>query len=135
MGIKDDIGDPAFNGGMLHDASDLGDKGTSSSNGFIPDWIPAFKQDIHGLILVSGDCHASVAEKLAEIEEIFSVRGHDATIHEVIRIVGDVRPGKEKGHEQYVLYLPSKTLLNANLSLQLWLSRRHLAARSPRCRQ
>lgn len=102
LGIKDDIGDTAFTGGMLADASNLGDQGTGSSPAtFVPDWIPAFKQDIHGMILISGDCHVSVAETLAEIEQIFWVGAHNAIIHEVLRIVGDVRPGRETGHEHF----------------------------------
>ena len=105
MGIKDNIGDSAFSGGMLKDAKDLGDPGTATAD--TPDWVPAFKQGVDGMILVSGESHQTVADKLAEIEKIFLVGSHDATIHEALRIVGDVRPGKEKGHEQFVslLYL------------------------------
>ena len=97
MGINDKIGDSAFEGGMLQDSGkNLGDPGTtSSSNEFTPDWVPAFKKNIDGMILVSGSHHETVARKLESIEKIFG-----QTIHEVIRIVGDVRPGKEKGHEQ-----------------------------------
>ena len=102
LGIQDDIGDTAFNGGMRADAENLGDLGTTVSGGFEPDWIPAFKQAIHGIIIVSGDCHETVAEKLEDVEDIFSIGRHDALMHEVLRIVGDVRPGKEKGHEQFV---------------------------------
>ena len=108
LGINDgNIGDNFFLEGMLQDSAALGDQGTTSSgNTFSPDWVPAFKQDIHGVVLISGDCHSTVAETLAEVEKIFLVGSHNATIHEVIRIVGDVRPGKEAGHEQFVsLYL------------------------------
>lgn len=115
MGINDEIGDRAFDGGMLADAQNLGDLGSTSSSAFTPDWVPAFKQDIHGMILVSGDSHPSVAKKLREVERIFSVRTHRPIIHEVIRIVGDVRPGEEKGHEQYVLRRSSQDLLAANV--------------------
>ena len=87
---------------MLLDAEILGDPGQKLSNGFDPDWIPAFKQDIHGVILVSGDSHASVALKIAEVGKIFCFGTHNATVHEVLSLVGDVRPGKEKGHEQFV---------------------------------
>ena len=114
MGINDPIGDPVFEKGMLADAPNLGDQGTKSASGVVdpnnPDWIPAFKQDIDGMIMVAGDCHATVTEKLAEIEKTFLVGGPNATIHEVIRIVGDVRPGAEKGHEQFALRLPSHSL-------------------------
>ncbi|KAK4695719.1 hypothetical protein P7C71_g2086, partial [Lecanoromycetidae sp. Uapishka_2] len=48
MGINDEINDSAFDGGMLKDAQNLGDQGTTSSSGtFSPDWDPAFKKDIH----------------------------------------------------------------------------------------
>lgn len=103
MGIKDEIGDSAFDAGMLAGAEALGDKGTTSASGeFNPNWVPAFKHDIHGVILITGDSHKTVHEKLAQIEHIFHVRAHNALIHEVYRTVGDVRPGKEKGHEQFV---------------------------------
>ena len=86
---------------MLKDAKDnLGDPLTTTDG--TPDWVPAFKHGVDGMILVSGDCRPTVAEKLAEVERIFLVGAPTATIHEAIRIVGDVRPGKEKGHEQFV---------------------------------
>ena len=102
MGLKDDIGDTAFAGGMLKDAPDLGDPGTTATAD-TPDWVPAFKQGVDGMILVSGESHQTVADKLAEVEKIFCVGAHCATIHEALRIVGDVRPGSEKGHEQFVV--------------------------------
>ena len=88
---------------MLADAKDLGDPGTMTPSGdLIPDWFPAFKQDIHGVILISGDSHPTVEERLRDISKIFSVGAHNATIHEVTKIVGDVRPGDQKAHEQSV---------------------------------
>jgi hypothetical protein len=107
MNIRDEIGDPVFNAGMVADAKNLGDQGTTDSAGkFVPDWIDEFKQEsqeIHGVILVTGDCHATVEEKLVEIKEIFLVEDEqNATIHEVISIVGDVRPGDFSAHEQFV---------------------------------
>lgn len=109
MGITDDIGDDAFNKGMLADAPTLGDQGTTLPSGeFDPDWIPAFKQDIHGLILISGESQVSVDRRRLEIERIFRVRTHSPTIHKVIRIIGDVRPGELKGHEQCVWRLSSQ---------------------------
>ena len=116
MGITDEIGDAAFDTGMLAGAKDLGDIGTSPSNGqFDPDWIPAFKQEIDGLILITGDCYATVAEKLAEIEKILLVQARNPIIHEVIRLVGDIRSGKEKGHEQFVSHLPLSNLSNTDM--------------------
>lgn len=103
IGIKDEIGDKVFEAGMLSDAQNLGDKGTTSSDGkFNPDWDPAFKDGkIDGLIILSGDCHVTVKEDLKKIRELFLVGTKDALIHDVITIVGDVRPGKEKGHEHF----------------------------------
>ena len=101
LGIDDsDIGDTAFLKGMLRDAAFLGDPVRGADK--TPDWVPAFRYGVDGLILVSGECHQTVAEKLAEVERIFLVGSPCATIHEAIRIVGDVRPGCEKGHEQFV---------------------------------
>ena len=101
LGIDDSsIGDSAFLKGMLADAPNLGDhvRGTEKT----PDWVPAFKHGVDGMILVSGESHQTVAEKLFEVERIFSVGSPCATVHEAIRIVGNVRPGAEKGHEQFV---------------------------------
>jgi hypothetical protein len=102
MGITDDIGDSVFNGGMLADAENLGDKGTKSSGPFDPQWLDEYKEEIHGVILVTGDCHQTVKGKLEEIKDIFSVGEGDATVHEVLSVVGDVRPGKLSAHEQFV---------------------------------
>lgn len=102
IGIQDAIGDKVFEAGMLADAKNLGDKGYTSSDGtFHPHWDPAFKGgNIDGLVIISGDCHATAREELKRIEKLFFVGTKDALIHNVITIVGDVRPGKEKGHEQ-----------------------------------
>ncbi|KAL9100162.1 MAG: hypothetical protein Q9163_004427 [Psora crenata] len=101
MEITDDIGDTAFNAGMLADAQRLGDPGSTSSGSFNPDWIPAFKNDVHGVVIVSGDCRHRVAKQLRRIKDIFGAGTHNASIHEVLQLVGDVRPGKEKGHEHF----------------------------------
>ena len=90
---KGTVGDPAFNNGMLADAYNLGDQ--------ISNWTPEFK-DVDGLIMITGDCHSTVVTRLAEIETIFLVGETGATIHQVLSIVGDVREGRESGHEQFV---------------------------------
>lgn len=92
IGINDKIGDDPFEAGMLAGASALGDKGTTSASGFDPAWVPAFKQEIHGVILVTGDCHSTTHEKLDEIKKIFKVDTPAASIHKLIDIDGDVRP-------------------------------------------
>lgn len=111
MGINDEIGDSVFNGGMLADAQHLGDQGSSVSGKFDPDWIPEFKQEIHGLIMITAESRATVDKKLAMAKKIFSAGEKDATMHEVLSLVGDVRPGAQSGHEQSVarvlLHIPS----------------------------
>jgi hypothetical protein len=103
---KDTIGDPVFTGGMLADASNLGDQ--------VSNWTHEFKKDIHGLIMITGDCHSTVEEKLAEIKKIFLVGETNATIHQVLSVVGDVRKGHESGHEQFVWGHLSRNLLTAD---------------------
>lgn len=95
---------------MLADAKNLGDKATSTSGTFDPDQVPEFKQEIHGLILVTGESRATVEARLADIKKIFLVREESATIHEVLTLVGDVRPGDEAGHEQFVSRISSQSM-------------------------
>ncbi|KAL6720877.1 dye-decolorizing heme-containing peroxidase [Lecanora helva] len=102
IGVKDKINDNPFDAGMQAGAKDLGDPGSTSSSGtFSPSWDPEFKKEIHGVLLITGDSHATVHEKLAEVGKIFCLGAHNATIHEIKRAVGDVRPGAEKGHEHF----------------------------------
>lgn len=106
MGITDDIGDAAFNNGQLADAQSLGDKGSvDASKTFVPaDWLDAFRHPVHGVIILSGPSHLSVKAMLRNVEQIFRVNSHHASIKIVLDVVGDVRPGKEKGHEQSVSF-------------------------------
>jgi len=101
--MLDEINDDPYDAGMLAGAQQLGDKGTTSPSGtFTPDWLPAFKAEtIDGLVIISGDCHATVQEELKRIEEIFLVGTHNPAIKGVFTVVGDVRPGAEKGHEHF----------------------------------
>jgi hypothetical protein len=101
---------------MLADASNLGDPGSPSFSGvFVPStWITEFKQEIHGLILITGDCHATVDGRLADIEKIFLAGEENATIHEVLTLVGDVRPGDQSAHEQFVSRLPTQKISSAD---------------------
>jgi hypothetical protein len=102
MGVDDSplTQDPNFLSGQQADAQALGDPGTVTGSNFVPNWDPAFLQDIHGVILVSGDSHRSVNKALEEAKAAFGVFTSDPSIKEVTSIVGDVRPGKESGHEQ-----------------------------------
>lgn len=103
LGINDKTGDDAFEAGMLAGAETLGDPGTKPTpTTFDPKWDPAFKKDIHGVILITGDHRDTVRAKLAEIKKILP------TAQEVKSVIGDVRQGKDedgldqKGHEQSV---------------------------------
>ncbi|KAF8742316.1 hypothetical protein AX14_005186 [Amanita brunnescens Koide BX004] len=102
LGISDkNLADAAFFAGQKVDAETLGDKGTGTGKTFEPDWLPQFKQDIHGLIIFSGDCHATVDDKLNQVLNIFGFGTNESSVTEVFRITGDVRPGKEAGHEHF----------------------------------
>ena len=81
--------------GQKQDAAFLGDP--LLADGKTPNWDSHFLQDLHGVILISGDSHGTTDKKKAEIDQIFG-----PSIKEIITIRGDVRPGAEDGHEQYV---------------------------------
>ncbi|KAF9466754.1 hypothetical protein BDZ94DRAFT_1280704 [Collybia nuda] len=102
MGVDDStLDDTDFQNGQRADAFNLRDNGTGGQNDFVPDWDPAFMQDIHALIFVSGDSHKSVNKKMQQVKDIFGVGSTKTSIKEVKTIVGDVRPGKEAGHEHF----------------------------------
>lgn len=97
LGIDDSSVAPAtdpFIIGQEQDSINLGDP--RSADGKTPDWAPAFLQPLHGVILISGDCHGTTNKKKAEIDRIFR-----SSIKEVTTIRGDVRPGAEDGHEHF----------------------------------
>ena len=58
-------------------------------------WDAAFKQEIHGALLVTGDTRDTVNSKLSDVKNILTT-----TIKEVQTLNGDVRPGDQAGHEQ-----------------------------------
>nr|WAW38307.1 DyP-type peroxidase [Cyanosporus caesius] len=101
IGVTDDIGDVAFNRGQFADAGKLGDQGQTVDGTFQPNWVPAFKNPVHGVILVSGSSRLVVEVTVRQIETILKFRCVDATVHEVLRVVADVRPGDQKGHEHF----------------------------------
>ena len=125
MGITESLGDTDFEQGQLADAEKLGDTGKSEANGFDPDWLPAFKNAIDGIILVgtslflfllvvsfqgkvAGECQASVAEGISKVEHVLGT-----SISKVLKVEANVRPGKEKGHEHFVSYL--STFLDSDI--------------------
>ena len=94
---------------MKQDAQSLGDNGVQTDKGFQPDWDPAFLQEIHGIGLITGDTRETVSDKLATVKDILS-----DTVKEIATLSGDVRPGDQAGHEQYVqTCVVSQTVLTA----------------------
>jgi hypothetical protein len=85
--------DPFIIGQEQDALNTLGDP--KSADGKTPDWDPHFLQDLHGVILISGDSHGTTDKKKAEIDHIFG-----SSIKTIITLRGDVRPGDEAGHEQ-----------------------------------
>lgn len=52
------------------------------------------------MLLVAGDSFETVSSKLEDVRRIFNGDGGEEVVKEVATLAGDVRPGKEKGHEQ-----------------------------------
>lgn len=52
------------------------------------------------MLLVAGDSFETVSSKLEDVKRIFNGDGGEEVVKEVATLAGDVRPGKEKGHEQ-----------------------------------
>ncbi|KAK7678568.1 hypothetical protein QCA50_018440 [Cerrena zonata] len=96
IGINDHIGDSLFENGQLADAQALNDKGTIKDNKFTPDWLPVFKNGIHGVFVIASDSQSSIEAKITEIKSKLGT-----TIHEVFRVNGNVRPKEEAGHEHF----------------------------------
>jgi len=102
LDITEDLRDEFFTKGQLADASasfergGLGDPGTVTGETTDPAWEPAFKQTIHGCILITGDCKHTISERLLELETILL-----GTFKTVTQVDGNVRPGAEAGHEHF----------------------------------
>ncbi|KAI1367925.1 hypothetical protein F5Y08DRAFT_336199 [Xylaria arbuscula] len=93
LGITDDIGDAFFKNGMLADAAALGDD--------LNEWDADFKKEIHGVFSITANSTIVLERTLDHIKKIFRFGHKDATIEEVTRLRGQVRPGKESGHEHF----------------------------------
>jgi hypothetical protein len=94
LGINDDIKDDAFKLGQQKDAGTLGDK--------LETWDPAFKNEIDGVILVAASHQHVLNRGWDKVKHIFHCGQKDASIEVVKELDGKLRPGAEKGHEQYV---------------------------------
>ncbi|KAI5119113.1 hypothetical protein M0805_007860 [Coniferiporia weirii] len=96
LGITDDLNDAAFDGGQFNNAKALGDGTIDSSGNFDSGWLPAFKSEIDGVILIAGDSQITLNEGTNKVEHILGT-----STKEVLKVNGNVRPGKEKGHEHF----------------------------------
>jgi len=102
LGIDDDLIDPIFSAGQLADASKnfaadgLSDPGVVTGVHTDPAWEPAFKQVIHGCILITGDSEETVCERERQLDLILL-----DTIKHLERVKGAVRPGSQAGHEHF----------------------------------
>ena len=99
---------------MLQGAKQLGDD--------VDKWLPEFKNDIHGVILVTGGQQSAVDDKLNAIKSVFNLNtGKDSSISQGISITGDVRTADgQKGHEQSVISLVLQIVADSHV--QLWVS-------------
>lgn len=96
LGITESTGDPDFEAGQLAHAKNLGDQGTDADGKFDPKWLPAFKHDIDGIFLFTGDSKPSACNAAHKVEHLLG-----KSIAQVLKVEGNVRPGKEKGHEHF----------------------------------
>lgn len=97
MGILESLGDSLFANGMKRDAEGLNDVGSGTGADFVPAWDAAFLEDIDGVGLITADSREALSDTVASVKEILA-----DTVKEVTTLTGDVRPGDEAGHEQYV---------------------------------
>ncbi|KAH6884653.1 peroxidase TAP [Coprinopsis sp. MPI-PUGE-AT-0042] len=97
----DGTADPFMVGQRSDSVASLGDNFVPSATGIVPEWDPAFLQDIHGVIVVAAETHEHAKEVLGDIEDIFSADTPRASVAQVKRIRGDVREGNLRAHEHF----------------------------------
>ena len=102
--------DPFFVGQRQEAVADLGDP---QNNDGSPNWDKSFLQDIHGVILITGDCHETINGKKTEVDQIF----HSSSIKEIIPVYGEGRQGDVSKREQsvFICCLRCKTNLDSVL--------------------
>ncbi|EPE29320.1 Dimeric alpha+beta barrel [Glarea lozoyensis ATCC 20868] len=65
-------------------------------HGFNKAWFKEFKQEIHCLIFITGDCQDTIDFTLAKVKKILGV-----TVQEIKLVQGKVRPGDQMHHEHF----------------------------------
>ena len=58
------------------------------------------------MVLVAGDCKVSILEGIAKVDLILGF-----SVKQVLKVAGNVRPGKEKGHEHFVRLLVASLII------------------------
>lgn len=102
LGINDDLKDKKFAAGQLEDASKnlqddgLSDPGTVTGSETDPAWELAFKQTIHGCLLITGESLKTVRQRQDELDHILL-----GTVKTIVRVDGVVRPGSDHGREHF----------------------------------
>ena len=102
---------------MRQGAEKLGDLGSGTGPSFDPAWFQEFKNEIHGVFLITGDQQSTVDEQLARIKTIVNLNtGQPASINQVISVVGNVREGEgKKGHEQSVPHTVQRIITDSHV--------------------
>ena len=88
--------DPFFVGQQKEAVAHLGDP--KKSDGTTPDWDERFLQDIHGVIIITGDSPETVEAKKEAVYGIF----HSNSVNEIIPVFGEGREDPFSAHEQSV---------------------------------
>jgi len=100
MGINDSslttegTRDPFLVGQEQEAVSALGDPKKSDGT---PDWEESFLQNIHGVILITGDSDETIGEKKDEIDQIF----HSKSIDEIVSVSGSRLEGELSANEHF----------------------------------
>ena len=66
-------------------------------------WSAGFRQNLDGIILITGDSDPTVQAQLDVLKGIFFIGEANASIEINHFLEGATRPGLEDGHEQYSL--------------------------------
>ena len=101
--------DPFFRGQQQEALLELNDP--KKSDGTL-DWDEKFLEDIHGVILITGDSPETIEEKKYEIDRIF----HSSSINEVIPVFGEGRDDPFSAHEQSV-FIRCLKIIGLNLDI------------------
>ncbi|KAF9462372.1 hypothetical protein BDZ94DRAFT_1261213 [Collybia nuda] len=101
FGLTESLGDAAFEKGQQQDAKELGDAGTQRGNFWTPKWDGAFKEDIHGIFLITAYNEKVATDFIAELEAAFRVTPNRSSIQNVVVVHGFPRAGAEALNDHF----------------------------------